>query len=210
MRRLEIELQRPLTLPRIEHRARRSVKCIRRSLQMIAIRAVALESGRIHRTEIRSAIYRVEEPNIGGVEKVERFRNHLQASLLAERKRAPHADVDGAEVVSDKRVARLDAHSVVVSEDVAIRVEAREFCGAHRALNCCGQAEEKVACKRIPALRRRHRSVYDHPVANVIRRQRTLSAEILAVLWNQHEARIRPIIDGLGPGVADAVRKIMS
>src|SRR4029077_16925698 len=106
---LEVELQRQLDLPRVEHRPRRPIQRVRRTLAIPAIRTVAEERGRIHRTEIRRAIDRIEKPNIGRVRKVEGFRDHFQTSLFPEGKGAPYSHVNRPEVVTNKRIARLDA-----------------------------------------------------------------------------------------------------
>src|ERR1700726_1292097 len=68
--RLEGKLQRQLNLPRIEHRARRTVKRVRRAFQVSSC-AAAAECRRVRRAEIRSAIDRVEKTDVRGVEKVE-------------------------------------------------------------------------------------------------------------------------------------------
>src|SRR4029077_18742104 len=139
---LEVKLQRQLNLPGVEHRTRRPVQRVRRTFQ-IAVRTGASEGAGIKGAEIRRTIDSVEEPNIRGVEKVERLRNHLQVSLFAKGNCARDAEIDGTEVVADKRVARLDADAVVVAEDVSIGVEAGEFGEAHGRLNRSDQAEEE-------------------------------------------------------------------
>src|SRR5882724_4877531 len=46
-------------------------------------------------------------------------------------------------------------------------------------------------------------------MAHVIRGERSLSSEVLAVLGDQHETRIGSIVDRFRPGVADPVSKIV-
>src|SRR5260370_27333010 len=98
----------------------------------------------MHGTEIRRTIYGVEEPDIRGVEEVERLRDHLQVSLFPKGNSARDAEIDRPEVVADKRVARFDPHAVVVAEDVSIRVEAGQFGAAHARLNRGVHAEQKI------------------------------------------------------------------
>src|SRR6267142_4075398 len=205
---LEVKLQRQLDLSRIKHRARRSVKWVRRPFRIVS-RASTAKRRWIGGTEIRRSVDRVEEPDVRCIEQVKRLRDHLKAPLLVEGYSAPNAKVHGAEVIPNKCVARLNPDPVVVAKDVSIGIETRKLGKAHGRLHRGDQAKKKVACKRIPALRSCNRSIHDHPVAHVIRRERALRSKILAVLRNQHEAGVRPIVDGLRPGIADAVRKIV-
>src|SRR5262249_50077375 len=105
--RLEVELQRQLDLPRIEHRARRAVERVRRAFGVRERATLAAECPGINGTEVRSAIDGVEEANVGGVEQVEGFRQELQAAPLPEREGAADAQIHRAEIVSDECIARL-------------------------------------------------------------------------------------------------------
>src|SRR6267378_744214 len=205
---LEVKLQRQLDLSRIKHRARRPVKWVRRPFRVIRCASTAKRRW-IGGTEIRRSVDRVKEPDVSCIEKVKRLRDHFKASLLVKGYSAPNAEVHGAEVVPNKGVARLNPNAIVVAKDVSVGIEPGKLGEAHGRLNRSDQAKKKVACKRIPALRSCDCSIHDHPVAHVIRRERALRPEVLAVLRNQHEARIRSIVDGLRPGIADAVRKIV-
>lgn len=118
------------------------------------------------------------------------------------------AEIDAPEVVSDKRIAGIDPDAIVISEDVAVGVKPREFGEALRRLDGGYQAEEKVAREDIPGGGRRHGAVQHQAVADVVGRKGALGAEVFAVLRDQHETGVRPVIDGLRPGVADAIREI--
>src|SRR6267378_2916792 len=205
---LEVKLQRQLDLPRIKHRARRPVKWVRRAFRVIRCASTAKRRW-IGGTEIRRAVDSIKEPDVRCIEQIKRLRDHFKASLLVEGYSAPNAEVDSAEVIPNKGVARLNPDPVVVAKDVSIGVEAGKLGEAHGRLNRSDQAKKEVPRKRIPALRSCNRSIHDHPVAHVIRRESALCTKILAVLRNQHEAGVRPIVDGLRPGIADAVRKIV-
>src|SRR6266478_746134 len=205
---LKVKLQRQLELPRVEHGPRRPVQRVRRTFQ-ISRCAGAAESRRIHGAEIRRAIYRVEEPDIRRVEKVERLRDQFQVSLFAKGNSARDPEIDGTEIVADKRVAWLDADAVVVAEDVSVGVEAGEFGEAVGRLNRGDQAEKEIARKWIPGLRSCDRPVHHHAVAHVVGGDGAFRTKILAVLRYQHKAGIRPVVDGLGPGVANAVGKVV-
>src|SRR5947209_3921830 len=99
---------------------------------------------------------------------------------------------------------------------VLIRRTFGETGGRRRTTTCtrtkwaeiCG-AINRIEGPNVPSFGRRYRRIEHDPVPDVVRRQRALRAEILAVLWNQHEAGIRAIVDGLRPCVADAVGKVM-
>ncbi len=176
---------------------------------MVAVRAGAAKCCRINGTEIRSSVHGVKKPYVGGVEEVKSFRDQLKASLLAERNCAANAQVHRAKIVAHKGVSRLDADPIVITENIAVGVKAGELGKAHRGLNRGNEAKEEVARKRIPALRSCNCPVHHDAVANIVGRKRAFRAEILAVLRYQHKARIRAIIDGLSPGVAQAEGKIV-
>src|SRR6267378_5189099 len=205
---LEVKLQRQLDLPRVKHRARRPVKWVRRPFRVIRCASTAKRRW-IGWTEIRRSVDRVEEPDVRCIEQVKRLRDHLKAPLLVEGYSAPNAEVDSAEVIPNEGIARLNPNAIVVAKDVSVGIEPGKLGEAHGRLNRGDQAKKEVACKRIPALRSCNRSIHDHPVAHVIGRERALCTKILAVLRNQHEAGVRPIVDGLRPRIADAVRKIV-
>src|SRR6267142_1967872 len=190
---LEVKLQRQLDLPRVKHRARRRVKWVRRPFRIVS-RASTAKRRWIGGTEIRRSVDRVEEPDVRCIEQIKRLRDHLKASLLVEGYSAPNAEVHGAEVVSDKGVARFNPDTIVVAEDVSVGVEAGILAETHGRLNRGDQAKKEVTRKRIPALRSCHRSIYDHPVAHVVGGKGALRTEVLAVLGYQNEARIRSIV----------------
>src|SRR5258708_12644178 len=73
---LEIKLQRQLNLPRVEYRARRAVKRIRRAFQ-VSGRARAPECRGIHRAEIRRPVDGLQKPDVLVIEQLETFAHHL-------------------------------------------------------------------------------------------------------------------------------------
>src|SRR5207249_710743 len=136
------------------------------------------------------------------VREVERLGDEFEAPFLAEVKLAGEAHIHGSEIVPDEGVAGLDAHAIVVSEDVAVGVESSELREAHRRLNGGNQADQEVPREGIPGLWRGCGRIEHQAVADIVRRKSALRTEVLAVLWNQDKAGIRPIVDGFGPGVA--------
>src|SRR6266403_341809 len=208
-KRLESKFQRQLNLPRIVYSPRCPIVLIRRTFGESGECRRATTYTRTKWAEIRGAINRVEVANVQSVGEVGRFGDEFEAALLAEIKLAGNAHIHGTEIIADEGIARLDAYAVVVSENVAVRVESSELREAHRRLNGGNNAKQKVPSEGVPCLGRRYRRIEHDPVPDVVRRQRALLAEILAVLWNQHEAGIRAIVDGLRPCVADAVGKVM-
>src|ERR1700676_512558 len=195
-------------MPRIEKGARRPVKRIRRTLQIV-VGSRASERRGIGGAEVGSTVYGVEETDVGGVEEVEGFGDELKALLFVERDGAPYTEVHRAEIVSHEGVSRLDAHEVVVAEDVSVGIKSRKLGKPHRRLYRSNQTEEKIAAKHVPGLRRRQGSVDNHPVANVVGGKRPLRAEVLAVLRDQHETRVWSIVDCLREGVANPEGEIV-
>src|SRR5262249_29991052 len=98
----------------------------------------------------------------------------------------------------------------VVAEDVAIGVEAGELGKAAGRLDGRDQPELIVPRKRIPGVWRSHGSIKNEAMANVVGGVGTLATEVLAVLWNQYKAGVGAVVDGLRPGVANAVREVVS
>src|SRR5207245_8725217 len=87
---------------------------IRRPLKMVERSSGALRrDGQVHsgRAEIRGTVDRVEEADVGGVEEVESLSKDFQAAALLERECASCAKINGAEIITDEGVARLDARS---------------------------------------------------------------------------------------------------
>ena len=66
-----------------------------------------------------------------------------------------------------------------------------------------------VSRENIPFFWRFHCTVQDETTTNIIGRKSALRTEVLAVLRNQNEAGIGPVVDRFGPGVADAVGEMM-
>src|SRR5260370_9761845 len=184
---LEIKLQRQLNLPRVEYRARRAVKRIRRAFQ-VSGRARAPECRGIHRAEIRRAVDGVKKPDVRGVEEIESFGDHLKVLPLPYGNCARDAEIDGTEVAADKRVARLDAHAVVVAEDVSIGVEAGELSEAHGRLNRGDQAEQEIARHWIPVFGRCNCTCHDNSVAHVFSLNFEPGARRPPGLRSHHEA----------------------
>src|SRR5207249_4441114 len=142
----------------------------------------AAEGSRIRRTKIGRAINGVKEANVGRVEEIEGLREDLQAASLLERKGSSQAKISGAEIVANEGVAGLDADTVVIAEDVSVRVKTGKLCETHGGLDCGNHASLEVASEDIPLLRRCHRAIKHETVANIVRRKSTLRAEVLAVL----------------------------
>src|SRR5258707_9313855 len=139
---LEVKLQRQLDLSRIKHRSRRRVKWVRRPFRVIRC-ASAAKRRWISRTEIRRSVDRVKEPNVRCIEQVKRLRDHFKASLLVKGYSAPNTEVDSAEVVPNKGVARLNPNAIVVTEDISVSVEAGKLGEAHGRLNRGDQAKKE-------------------------------------------------------------------
>src|ERR1700687_1443319 len=206
---LEIEPQSQLNLPRVENRAWRSVKRVWRPLAEGGWRRRAAGGCLIKRAEISCSIYGVKEANVCPVEQVKRLGEDFQATALLERKSVPQAKIYGAEIVADEGVAWLDANTVVIAEHVAVGVESGKLREAHRGLDRGNQSFLEVAGEGIPLLRRCHYTVEHKAMAYIVRRKSALRAEVLAVLRNQDKAGIGAVVDGLGPGVTEAIRKLM-
>src|SRR4029077_3498402 len=176
----------------------------RRPLKMIERSAGALRrDSQIHsgRAEIRGTVDRVEEADVGSIEEVEGLSKDFQAAPLLEREGASYAKINGAKIVTDESVARLDADTVVVAEYVAVGVEAGKLGEAHWRLNRSDEAELIISRENIPFLWRCHCTVQDETIPDIVGRERALRSEVLAVLGDEHEARIWPIVDRFRPGV---------
>src|SRR5260370_21351531 len=175
----------------------------------MTVRALASEGGWIGGAEIRCAVDRIEKANVRLVKKIERLGDHLETLALLERNGARDAEIHRPEVVANKGVARLDADAVVVAKNIAVGIEAGKLGEAHRRLNRGDQAEEKVARDHVPRFWSGHRAVQHQAIAHIVGGDGPFRTEILAVLRNQHEAGIWPVVYGLGPGVANPIRELM-
>src|SRR5712692_6240002 len=122
---LEGVTKRELNLPRVEGGARRPVIRVWRSFQE-ALRSASLRRW-IERAEISRAIHGVEEPNVNCVQQVESFGDELDFLILMDIESPREAEVHGLQAVAPEGVARLDSHTVVVSENVAVGIEAGEL-----------------------------------------------------------------------------------
>src|SRR6266403_6243704 len=143
-KRLESKFQRQLNLPRIVYSPRCPIVLIRRTFGESGECRRATTYTRTKWAEIRGAINRVEVANVQGVGEVERFGDEFEAALLAEIKLAGNAHIHGTEIIANEGVARLDAYAVVVSKNVAVRVEAGALREAHRRCNAVTNAKQKV------------------------------------------------------------------
>ena len=72
------------------------------------------------------------------------------------------------------------------------------------------RAQLPTVQKRVFVLRPVNRGIGDEAIGDAIRRNRSLSIEAATVLRDQHEARVRAVVDALRPGVADAKAHVMA
>src|SRR5262249_46666823 len=207
---LEVKFECQLYLARVEDGARSAVERVGRTLAEVGCNGRTAKGCRIEWAEVRRAVHRVEKADVGGVEEVEGFRQEFQAALLTEDEFAANPKVDRPEIVADESVAWLDADAIVVAEDVAIGVEAGELGKAAGRLDGRDQPELIIPRQRIPGVWRSDGSIKNEAMANVVGGVGTLATEVLAVLWNQYKAGVGAVVDGLRPGVANAVREVVS
>lgn len=205
---LESEFHGQLNLARVIDGTRGSVQRVGRPFPVGGWGRRTAKGCWVKGTEIGGTINGIVVADVQGVGEVEGFRNQLQPQLLAELKISCKAEIDGAEVVPDKRIARLNANTIVIAKDVSIGIKTGQLGEALRRLDGGDHAKEKIAREGIPGMGRRERAVDDQAVADVVGREGALGAEVLAVLWNQDEAGVRPVIDGLRPCVANSIREI--
>src|SRR5712691_2738985 len=147
--RLEGIAKRELNLPRVEGGARRPVILVWRSFQE-ALRGRTSLRRWIERAEIGRAVYGVEKPDVNGVQQVESFGNELDLLLLVDIKCAGEAEIHGLQAVAPEGVARLDSNAVVVSENVAVGIEAGELGEMLWRLQCENEPHLEVAPRHVP------------------------------------------------------------
>src|SRR5207237_5300801 len=95
----EVQTQRELDLPRIKHRARRSIKRIGRAFAERR-RAAAILRGWVLVAEIRSPISGVKETDVDVVHQVEGLRQRFQAGALSDGEDARTSQVKGVEGIA--------------------------------------------------------------------------------------------------------------
>src|SRR6266849_4960783 len=149
--RLEGIAKRELNLPRVEGGARRPVIRVWRSFQE-ALRSASLCRW-IKRAEISRAVHGVEEPNVDCVQQVESFGDELDFLILMDIESPREAQVHGLQAVAPEGVARFDSHTVVVSENVAVGIEAGELGEMLRRLQSENEPHLEVAPRHAPSMR---------------------------------------------------------
>src|ERR1700676_3921844 len=117
--------------------------------------------------------------------------------LFTNWKGALHANVDGLQRIPLKCVARLVAHPVIVSKDVAISVKAGILGEVLRRLQGEDRAETEIARDHVPALRAGEDGIADEAMPGIVRGTGALLVEAEAVLRNQDEPGIGAVIDGM-------------
>src|SRR5438477_6748970 len=123
----EVQTQRELDLPRIEHCARRSIKRIGRAFTERR-RAAAILCGRVLVAEIRRPISGVKETDVDVIHQVKGLRQRFQAGALSDGEDARNSQVHGLEDIALEGVARLQSDAVIVAKDVAVGVKAGKLC----------------------------------------------------------------------------------
>src|SRR5215470_20380512 len=114
------------------------------------------------------------------------------------------AQVESVNVLAAEGIPPFDSHAVVVPENVAVGVKAGKLGEELRRLQRDNRTELKIAKPHASRGGRRQRAVQHKSVADVISGIGLLLAEISAVLRNQHEAGIRPVVDRMRKRVADS------
>src|SRR4029077_12689961 len=102
-----------------------SIRRIWRSL--LEERASGTVGGTASRTEIRCSVGRIVVIHVQGVQQVEAFRHRLQVDSLVQGKRPRKPQINALEGVSPESVATLNADTVIIPKDVAVRIEAGKF-----------------------------------------------------------------------------------
>src|SRR6266568_6961486 len=125
-------------------------------------------------------------------------------NLLADSEGARNAGVHALVGISLKRIPRLDAHSVIVPKNVAVRIETRKLSEVVRSLQAHNGAKLPTVDNHIHVCRSVKCRVANKTVGDIVGRNCALAIEAAAILGNEHEARIRAIIDTLGPCVAES------
>src|SRR5438552_5991980 len=119
----KVQTQRELDLPRIKHRARRSIKRIGRAFTERR-RAAAILCGRVLVAEIRRPISGVKETDVDVIHQIKGLRQRFQAGALSYGEDARDAQIHSLEGIALEGVARLQTHAVIVAKDVAVGVKA--------------------------------------------------------------------------------------
>src|SRR5260370_24071386 len=183
-----------LNLPWIEHSAWRGVIRVRRALGKERSRAAG-SGHRRHIAKIRRAVHGVEVSDVDVVREVEGFGDQLQRLALAEMERARTAQVDDINALASERIAAFDPHSVVIAENVAVGIEARKLGEKLGRLQRDDGAELIIPQPHASRRGRRHRAVSHKALTEVVGGIVLLSPEIPAVLGDEHEARVRPVVN---------------
>src|SRR5262249_33480148 len=152
LHRLEVELNRELNLPGVIDRPRRTIQRVRRTFQETRRSNGTAECRRIEWAEVRRTVDPLEEAYVQRVRQVEGLSENFEAALLLEGKGAAQTQIDRTKIVSDESVSSLNAHAIVVPEDVAVGVEADKLAESLRGLNRGYEPDLEVPCERIPRL----------------------------------------------------------
>src|SRR6266446_6807803 len=193
--------QRKLNLTRVEDGSRRTIARVGRCFTEKLSDARAARCYDIERAKISRPVHRVKEAHVHRVEKVESLRNSLDVEALGNREFPGDTQVHTLVAVALKSIPRFQANAIIVAEHVAVHVRPGEFGEVVRRLQADDGREFPVIDQKL-LLRRTSQDCIGHKsVRRVIRRYSTLAIEMQAVLRNQHEAGIRPVVNTLRPRV---------
>src|SRR5258708_7339888 len=187
--------KRKLNLPRVEGGSRRAVVRIWRSFQESLCRAPLCRW--VKWAKVARAIDRIEEPDIDGVQEVESLSDELDLLVLMNIEGAREAQVHGLQAVATEGIAGLDAHAVIVAENVAVGIKAGELGEVLGRLQSENQPKLEVTSRHVPCVRSFRGGIGHKAVAHVVGGKRPLGLDVLAVLRDQHEAGVRAIINPL-------------
>src|SRR5437588_8843833 len=163
---LKGEAQSQLQLARIKYRARRSVGWVGRTLPEVGTRPAYCNSP--NWAEVCGAVCSVEEADIYRIQKVEGFNHRLQMGTFGQVKGPRQAHIYTLIGIATEGISRLDANAVVVPEDVAVGVEARELGEVVRRFDTHDGAHLEVVDNRVHLRGAINRGICHETVPHVI------------------------------------------
>src|SRR5437016_8195842 len=202
---LPVKPQRQLNLTRIENGAWRAIGRVGRTF--LEEWSGPTVGGTPNRTEVGGSIGSVVVVHVQGIQQVEAFRHCLQVQAFPDSETPGNSQVDALVGVSPERISSFNPDSVVVSENISVRIKARKLREVMWCLQAHDHAKLPIVQNGIGVGRPGYGRVPHEAVGDVIGRKSELFIEAASVLRYEHEAGIRSSVTSFRPGVAQSPAK---